>query len=374
MVDLIPSFLDNQIREYLSQEEVQNRVENSLPYKLAQQGRQVAQAINQGLARQGAKEGLIKDRSELPNRNTDRLPYPGQQIVDPFGAAVAAGDYIYHAAENPQNAGEFGLSWAANTGESIGDYILSLFGAGEDKEGTPKKTWLETYLAQGGPGGGAGMVAGGQGGEGIPFPEISLGMRDIDTSKVKAPQYEGNPYNVWDVLAAGFANADFSGKLPDFSKAVNEMNRITAEGNKSVTDAKNAMEEARASAERWQVAQEFAKEEMRQRNALAQANMALAKWQAMQPRALGGNKTYWRDANGNIHWEQVDKQGEARTLGQNAALSDLAQMSDKELSRMTPKKIMQRAQQQSLLLQDKNSQIPFMQNYYIQGLQMIQGE
>ena len=374
MVDLIPSFLDNQIREYFSQENVQNRVENSLPYKLAQQGRQVAQAINQGLAKQGAKEGLIKDRSELPNRNTDRLPYPGQQIVDPLGAAVATGDYIYHAAENPQNAGEFGLSWAANTGESIGDYILSLFGAGEDKESTPKKTWLETYLAQGGPGGGAGMVAGGQGGEGIPFPEINLGMRDIDTSKVKAPQYEGNPYNVWDVLAAGFANADFSGKLPDFSKAVNEMNRITAEGNKSVTDAKNATEEARASAERWQVAQEFAKEEMRQRNALAQANMALAKWQAMQPRALGGNKTYWRDANGNIHWEQLDKQGEARTLGQNAALSDLAQMSDKELSRMTPKKIMQRAQQQSLLLQDKNSQIPFMQNYYIQGLQMIQGE
>lgn len=374
MVDLIPSFLGNQIREYFSQENVQNRVENSLPYKLAQQGRQVAQAINQGLARQGAKEGLIKDRSELPNRNTDRLPYPGQQVVDPLGAAVAAGDYIYHAVENPQNAGEFGLSWAANTGESIGDYILSLFGAGEDKESTPKKTWLETYLAQGGPGGGAGMVAGGQGGEGIPFPEINLGMRDIDTSKVKAPQYEGTPYNVWDVLAAGFANADFSGKLPDFSKAVNEMNRITAEGNKSVTDAKNATEEARASAERWQVAQEFAKEEMRQRNALAQANMALAKWQAMQPRAIGGNKTYWRDANGNIHWEQLDKQGEARTLGQNAALSDLAQMSDKELSRMTPKKIMQRAQQQSLLLQDKNSQIPFMQNYYIQGLQMIQGE
>lgn len=42
MVDLIPSFLDNQIREYFSQENVQNRVENSLPYKLAQQGRQVA--------------------------------------------------------------------------------------------------------------------------------------------------------------------------------------------------------------------------------------------------------------------------------------------------------------------------------------------
>ena len=92
MVDLIPSFLDNQIREYFSQENVLNRVENSLPYKLAQQGRQVAQAINQGLAKQGAKEGLIKDRSELPNRNTDRLPYPGQHEVNPIGAAVAAGD------------------------------------------------------------------------------------------------------------------------------------------------------------------------------------------------------------------------------------------------------------------------------------------
>lgn len=373
MVDLIPSFLANQVREYLSQENAQNRVEN-IPYKLAKQGKQVTQAINKELAKQRAKENLIKDRSELPNRNMDRLPYPGQHTFDPFGAIVATGDYIHHAAENPQNAAEFGISWAANTGESIGDYILSLFGAGNDKKDTPKKTWLETYLAQGGPGGGAGMAAGDLGGKGIPFPEINLGMKDIDTSKVKAPQYEGTPYDVWDVLAAGFANADFSGDLPDFSKAVNEMNRITSEGKKSVADAKNATEEARASAERWQVAQEFAKEEMRQRNALAQANIALAKWQAMQPQAVGGNKTYWQDANGNIHWEQLDKQGEARTLGQNAALSDLAQMSDKELKRLTPKKIMQRAQQQSLLLQDKNSQIPFMQNYYIQGLQMIQGD
>lgn len=75
----------------------------------------------------------------------------------------------------------------------------------------------------------------------------------------------------------------------------------------------------------------------------------------------------WRDANGNLHFQQVDKQGEARTVGQNAAMIEMLDAGGKK---MTPKKILQRANQAALLYPDKDK-MPFIQGYIMQATSML---
>lgn len=367
------SYIDENLKEYL-----RNNPEalNALPgSSLGKMIGQRAKELQAGL--ENPDPDLLTDYSQLPNRNTDLLPYPGEQFINPASAITKSGDYIYHAAERPQNAGEFALSWLAGTGEGVGEYILSKLPWFEDEEkkDTPTKTWLERYIEDEGAGGGGGGVVGGPNiyTPGA-LPSFSVGFRAPETKDIKAPTYEGTPYNKWDVIAAGLANADFSGDLPDFSRAVNEMNRITDEGKRSVTDAKNRTAEAQAEYDRWKVTRDLAIEEARMKSAYMNANLAMARQQAMAPRALGGNKFVWYDSNGNMRWDSLDKNGEARTLGQNAAFSDFAGLSDKELSKLTPQQIMRKAQQQSLLLQDKNAQVPFMQNYYLSAMSLLPQE
>lgn len=79
---------------------------------------------------------------------------------------------------------------------------------------------------------------------------------------------------------------------------------------------------------------------------------------------------YWRDSNGNLHFQQIDKQGEARTVGTNAAMIEMLNLDEKKLKRMTPKKILERANQQALLYPDKDK-MPFIQGYILQATQML---
>lgn len=367
------SYIEENLKEYLrnNPEALKNVPGNNLGRMPGQKALEIKNNLD------AAEEpDILTDYSQLPNRNTELLPYLGEQFINPAGALAKTGDYIYHAAERPQNAGEFALSWLAGTGEGVGEYILSKLGLGPDEEKkTPTKTWLERYLETNGGGGGGGA---GLGGPEMYTPEalpsFSVNFRAPETKDLKAPTYEGTPYNKWDVIAAGLANADFSGDLPDFSRAVNEMNRITDEGKRSVTDAKNRTAEAQAEFDRWKFTRDLAIEEARMKSAYMNANLAMARQQAMAPKALGGNKFYWRDSNGNMHWDSLDKNGEARVLGQNAAFSDFAGLSDKEISKLTPQQIMRKAQQQSLLLQDKNAQVPFMQNYYLSAMSLLPQE
>lgn len=316
---------------------------------------------------------LIKDRSELPNRNLDELKAGMREgFKNPFGwdTEEAVGNYIVNAVERPQNLGEFGLSWLAHTGEEAGNYILSLLGWGEDEEENPSlKPWLEQYLASAGGGAGGGVspeLAG------TPFPSLGI---PFDTKaieaildEIKKPEYKEKEFDKWDAIAEGLANLDFINL--DFSKAVRAMNKWSEDKSQNKADVANANEEARYGSEKWKAAQKIALEELKMRNAMQNAQLAVQRWQANQPRALGGNRMTWTDRNGNIHFQQVDKVGEARTVGNNAAMIEMMDLNEKQMKKMTPKKILQRANQAAMIYPDKDK-IPFIQGYIMQATQML---
>lgn len=106
---------------------------------------------------------------------------------------------------------------------------------------------------------------------------------------------------------------------------------------------------------------------MKAADAFKRTQIELANWEARQPKALGGNKMYWRDSSGNLHFQQIDKEGEARTVGTNAAMID---MLDSNLKGMTPKKILQKANMAAMLYPDKDK-IPFIQGYISQAMGML---
>ena len=317
---------------------------------------------------------MIQDRGELPNRNIDKLKAGAREgFKNPFGweAEEAAGQYISDAFERPQNLGEFGISWLGHTGEEAGKYLLSLLGfSGEKEKEATLNPYLEKYLAaQGGNGLGVGVSPALMG---EPFPNLSVGinLKDIEAElkKIKKPEYKKTEYDKWDAIAEGLANMDWINM--DMSKAVRAMNKWTEEKNKNAADVDNANEEARYSNEKYAVAQKLALEQLKAQNAMQNAQLAMARWQANQPRALGGNKMAWRDSAGNLHFEQIDKAGEARTVGNNSALIDIGDLDEKALKKMTPKKILQRANMAAMMYPDKDK-IPFIQGYIMQATQML---
>lgn len=315
---------------------------------------------------------LLTDRSQLPNRNKDVFADAFSNPLG-WGAEEAAGQYLANSMEKPQNAGEFGISWLGHTGEETGKFLLSLLGWDdeEEKESPEMKSWLEKYIASGGDGAG---IGGGVSPElmGTPFPDLKIGL-DLsgyeDALKdVKAPEYQEEAFNPQIAMANMLMNADWINM--DMSRAGKAMWDAFSKRAKNNADVANANAEAQSEYAKWKAAQKIALEELKANNAYKNAQIAMAKWQANQPRALGGNKMTWTDSNGNIHFQQVDKVGEARTVGNNAAMIEMMDLDEKALSRMTPKKILQRANAAAMLYPDKDK-IPFIQGYILQATSML---
>lgn len=298
---------------------------------------------------------FVLDRDDLPDRNE------WWNLV---------GQY-----EQPKDKLDFVTSWAGHTGEEVGKYLLGLIGFGEEEEKKADlKPWLEQYIASGG-GAGAGLGADAALANAVPFPKLAgytpNWAKLEEGTKIDQPKYQEQAFNPWNTVANMLMNADWINM--DMSRAGKVMqdafNRRAADNAKVA----NANEEARVEQQRWQAARQMALEEMKANNAWKQAQLAVTQWQAQQPRALGGNKAYWLDSNGNLHFQQIDKQGEARTVGTNAAMIEMLNLDEKKLKRMTPKKILERANQQALLYPDKDK-MPFIQGYILQATQMLPRE
>lgn len=317
---------------------------------------------------------LITDSSQLPGRNVEAFKGAFANPLS-FKAEGAAIDYLNRASEQPQNKGEFALSWLKHTGEEAGKYLAGLVGLlpeEEDKDDPKLNSWLEKYIASGG-GSGDG-IGGGISPElmGSPFPDLSVAL-DLsgyeDALKdVKAPEYQEEAFNPQMAMANMLMNADWINM--DMSRAGKAMWDAFSKRAKNNADVANANAEAQSEYAKWKAAQKIALEELKANNAYKNAQLAMAKWQANQPRALGGNKMTWTDSNGNIHFQQVDKVGEARTVGTNAAMIEMMDLDGKALEKMTPKKILQRANAAAMLYPDKDK-IPFIQGYILQATSML---
>lgn len=269
--------------------------------------------------------------------------------------------WIANATEHPRTQPEFLASWLWH---SIPNFK---FGGKEEKE-AEFDDWFEKYLANTGGGTGGGY---GEPKTGTPFPNIAGYTPDwaaIQKARdIKAPEYKEREYDKWDDIWAGLSNFSFD----DIAKATNIMNSRTDAHKQDVQDVYNRNQDAQYGAARENLATQLALENLRQKQAMHAAELAIQRWQSMQPRALGGNKVYWRDSNGNIHWEQVDKEGEARTLGGNEAMAALTSMDAKKLKNLSPEQIVKMAKRQSLLLQDNKAQVPYMQGYILQANDLI---
>lgn len=319
---------------------------------------------------------------------TTKVPGAFQSYVgDPIGAGAASianwtsnakrkidekgfNQYLSDVVNRPEDYGELALAAAHDTGE----WWASLFsGDGEKKEDPQMKNWLETYIASGG-GSGLGGGTGGAGmpGESVPFPEIKYESPDWDAiykrlDSIKAPEYREEAFNPQMVMANMLMNADLVNM--DFSRAGRVMQDAFNRRAKNNADVWNARESDRAENEKWKIAKDIALQEMKAADAFKRAQVELANWEARQPKALGGNKMYWRDSSGNLHFQQIDKQGEARTVGTNAAMIEMLDLGDK-ISDMTPKQILQRANMAAMLYPDKDK-IPFIQGYIMQATSML---
>lgn len=310
----------------------------------------------------------ILDRDELPGRNLEILREGMQNKNATISGLV---DYLKAAYDAPQNIPEGILSWAGHTGEEAGKYILSLFGVDEEEpESVSMRPWLERYIASGG-GNGTGVGAGVNPSQlGSAFPDI----RPINVNygagldNIKAPRYQEREFDPIAAIAQGLANTNWL--TGDTSKAVAAFNSYGENKRKNKTDTANANAEAEFELEKWKAVQQAAREELKANLAFKNAQLAISRWQANQPRALGGNQMYWRDSNGNLHFQQVDKQGEARTVGNNAAMIEMMDLSQDQMKKMTPKKILQRANQAAMLYPDKDK-IPFIQGYIMQATSML---
>lgn len=324
------------------------------------------------------QNGMIRDRSALPNTN-ENIWKAGEEKAkeklakgDPKGwldSLVNWSNWINNAVARPQNATEFAMAWAH-------DMIPSFeFQSTKEKE-AEFDDWFEKYLAQSGAGG-TGAQLGQPEMMGTPFPDLAGYQPDWKSiteaiKKINAPKYQEQEYDPWDVIATGLSNVNWNaGIVPDFSGATNKMVAMHQAREKNKADVANANAEAEYNAARENLSNQLALENLRAKQAAQDAEIALAKWNAMQPKALGGNKFVWRDGAGNLHWEAVDKGGEARTLGGNEALAALTSMDPKMIKNLTPEKIVQMAKKGSLLLQDKSAQVPWMQGFILQANDML---
>lgn len=308
---------------------------------------------------------FITSRDELPNRNWKQF----NKDIDKGNYISGFGNYVDKAINNPQNAGEVALSTLHNLGQLVGEtgYGLIKDYFNDTEKSADVSPWIEKYLAEYG-GGGAGVGANANT-TSVPFPSIAFrsDFKGLDTD-ISQPKYVEEEYDPLETVAKMLMNVDFINA--DMSRAAAALDKDSSSKRKNKAAVHNANEDARVEAEKWRAARKMALEELKLNLAEKNAALALQRWQAMQPKALGGNKMSWIDSAGNIHFEQVDKQGESRTLGENSASMDLLSMSPKKLKKMTPKQILERAKAQSLLLKDKSAQVPFVQGYILQANQI----
>lgn len=315
---------------------------------------------------------MISDRGELPERNIDILFGDVEPKTETYKKLKAEYPNVYNlfrpmaylsaAYEQPQNVPEAIMS-------GLRDWLrIPNFSRTSKEEKADLDTWFDEYLASGGAGTGGGYAPD-VSMMGSPFPEIAGYVPDWEAIKkardIKAPEYKEEAFNPMNTIASMLMNADWINM--DMSRSAKVMQDAFNHRAKNNADTYNANEEARYSAARQNLATQLAIENLRVKQAANAAELAIARWQAMQPKALGGNKLSWRDSAGNLHFEQVDKQGEARTLGSNEAIAMLAALDEKKLKNLTPEKIVQMAKKQSLLLQDKAAQVPWMQGYILQA-------
>lgn len=324
---------------------------------------------------------MLKTGSELPDSNLNKYAQRVAQDLQNSGPLVNLADvipagveYINNAVARPQNAGELAVALAHDTGESVGNWLAGLFGLGnqKQKEEAEFDAWLDNYIQEAGTGSSGAGLGVNPALAGTPFPELAGYTPDWASIRaamknIKAPKYQEQEYDKWDTIATGLANWDFK----DLGKTVNLMNERTDAQKKNATDVANANAEAEYNAARENLANQLALENLREKSAARNAEIALARWNAMQPKALGGNKMSWRDSAGNLHFEAIDKHGEARTLGSNEGMADILALGEKGLKNLTPQRLAKMAEKRALLIGDKASQIPYRQGYILQANEML---
>lgn len=329
---------------------------------------------------------MITDRSDLPGRNIDILFGDGEPVTESYKKIkeqyptaykfLKPMAYLNAAYEQPQNVPEAIMSGVRDW-LRIQNFPDLFKGQSDEEKEADFETWFDDYLREAGGGGsGIGLDANPALG-GTPFPELAGYAPDWESLKkamaeLKAPEYKTAEYDPLSAIAVGLSNVNWNaGIVPDFSGAVNKMVAMEEDYKKNKAEAENKTSEAKYQTARQNLANALALEDIRAKQAAQNAEIALARWQAMQPKALGGNKFVWRDGAGNLHWEAVDKGGEARTLGGNEALAALTSMDPKMIKNLTPEKIVQMAKKGSLLLQDKSAQVPWMQGFILQANDML---
>lgn len=324
--------------------------------------------------------GLLTDRSQLPWTATNAYWWDRQAASDLYREGAKEGDlgkmargqeigaraaeaWLMNAIDHPRTGPEFAASWLWHS--------IPQISLGDEDEEAEFDNWFQNYLDQAGAGSGGGEL----GYEpGTPFPSISGYSPDWNSIRsalgnVRAPKYVEKDYDPMNTVANMLMNADWINM--DMSKAGQVMQEAFDRRANDKARVANANEEARYNAERQNLANTLALENLRQKEAASKAELALARWQAMQPQALGGNKMVWRDSNGNLRFEAIDKNGEARTLGGNEAIAAITAMDENQLKNLTPEKIVQMAKRQSLLLQDNAAQVPWMQGYILQANDLL---
>lgn len=297
---------------------------------------------------------LVQDSSELP----DRTPWWR------FDQRI----------ENPQTKTDVAMATGAGIARPftwLGEQLAKLALGKDEVEDADYAKWREQYLTSGGgSGNGAGLGLGL--GVGADFPKLTGYVpnwaeleKDLEASQ--SPEYQEEAFNPWNTVANMLMNADWINM--DMSRAGRVMQDAFNRRAKNNADVANANAQAKAEEARWKAARKLALEELKAKSAMQQAELALQSWKMQQPQALGGNKLFWRDSAGNPHFEQIDKQSEARTVGANIAMSDILNSKKK----LTPKQIAKKAQAAAMLYPDANK-VPFINGYMLQAMQMQQTE
>lgn len=363
-----------------------SQVKETYPYKPSEAGAKRAESRLKKAFEKEAKKNdelwdpeLLTDRSQLPDRNLDilfstdigaetELAKDLKRKHPTFAKAVnfvaSPGAYVQAAADRPQNLPEGVISAIYN---GIGDWFSK-----DEADAADTLEYSPEFLAWQN-GGGAGAGGGYDALAGTPFPSIAgyaPNWAEIRKAQeaIKAPQYREKAFNPMNTVANMLMNMDWINM--DMSKAGKIMQDAFNRRADDNAEVANKTEEAKYNAARQNLATALALEELRAKAASQNAQLAIARWQANQPKALGGNKMYWRDSQGNLHFEAVDKEGEARTLGSNEAMSDLMSMDANKLRKMTPKQIAQMAERKALMLGDNKAQVPFRQGYIILANQL----
>ena len=294
---------------------------------------------------------LLTDRSQLPNRN-------------------AWWDVVSHV-QKPQNKKQFAEAWAHDMMEEIASWFP--WGS-KDSDAADPLEYTPEFLAWkngGGAGGGAYDPL-----AGTPFPSIGGYSPDWKTlreaANIEAPQYHERAFNPMNTVANMLMNMDWINMdMSRAGKIMQDAFNRRADDNANVA---NKNEEAKYNVARDKLNTALAFEELRAKAAQQAAQIAIARWNAMQPKALGGNKMFWRDSKGGLHFEAIDKYGEARTLGSNEAMADLMSMDANKIRKMTPKQIAQLAERKALMLGENAAQVPFRQGYILMANQLKAGE